>query len=236
MIEKRLFESGVHASHRLIKHHHIWSHHQSSRHFEQLPLAARERSSELIAHMAEFESFKQCISTLSNFGFLATPQEWQQCSEERFSGLFGSAKSHVVNHRHLRQRFRQLEGAHHAKVRNLVRRHPREVVSLEKSISRIGLIKIGQQIEERGLAGAVRADQRGDRSALHLKVLDINSDETTKRTPNIVGDENWVILRSAWFVRDAIEELLGGGRFSGHRAPSPLWFRKFLEVGRSPTK
>ena len=222
MIEERLFKSGVHAGHRLIEHHHIWSHHQRSCHFKQLPLATRERAGELIAHMAEFESLKQCIGTLGDLSFLAAPQERQQCSEERFSSLAGFTKSHVVNHRHLRQRFRQLEGAHHAKVRNLVRRHPREVISLEKAISRIGLIKIGQQIEERGLAGSVRPDERSDRSALHLKVLDIDSDETAKRTPDIVGDENWVILRSAWFIRDAIEELLSGGRFSGHRAPSPL--------------
>ena len=43
-----------------------------------------------------------------------------------------------------------------------------------------GLSKPRQQVEQRGLAGAVRADQGGDRAARDLEVLDVDGREAAE--------------------------------------------------------
>ena len=53
-----------------------------------------------------------------------------------------------------------LEGAHQPALDSLIGIEARDVLVAEKNLSSIGLQRTGHDVDERGLAGAVRADQR----------------------------------------------------------------------------
>ena len=69
----------------------------------------------------------------------------------------------------------------------------------------IGRIESGKQVEEGGLAGTVRADQRGDSAALNTYFLNVDCGQTTELTHNILGDEDLVGLRTSRSGVDVVE-------------------------------
>ena len=71
---------------------------------------------------------------------------------------------HVVDHRHLREQLRGLVGARDAGARDAVRRAARRSRVAEPDRCRVGAIEAAEQVEHRALAGAVRADEAGDRA------------------------------------------------------------------------
>src|SRR5262249_45692010 len=75
--------------------------------------------------------------------------------------------------------------------------------------------ELGEQVEDRGLAGAVRPDQRVDRAAPHPQVDAADRDEAREFHPEIVGFEDDVV---------------------SHDATDPVWTRLLLaRPGRTRT-
>src|SRR5687768_16965395 len=70
----------------------------------------------------------------------------------------------------MRKHRRYLEGSDEAETRHLVRRRPCYVRSHEGDRPARRLEKLGQQIEDRSLAGAVRADQRMNAGMMHVEI------------------------------------------------------------------
>ena len=91
------------------------------------------------------------------------------------------AELHVLDHGEQAERLGQLEGAHLAHARDLERRDARERRAVEDPGAGVGLVEAGQQVEQRGLAGAVRADQGRDGAARDLEVLDVDGGEAAER-------------------------------------------------------
>jgi hypothetical protein len=71
----------------------------------------------------------------------------------------------VVEQRERREHVGALERAREAQVRDAVRRRAGDVLAVEEIWPDVGAKVAGEQVEERGLAGAVRADDRVQRAA-----------------------------------------------------------------------
>ena len=76
-------------------------------------------------------------------------------------------------------------------------------------VALVGLVEAGEQVEQRRLARAVRADERGDRTPLDLEVLDVDGDQTAELPADLVGDEDRVGLGHAGRELDALEPSRG---------------------------
>ena len=68
----------------------------------------------------------------------------------------------VLAHGKTGEGLHDLEGSHEAECGDALRRHAGDVASLEEDAASIGHEEAGDEIEEGGLAGAVRADKGGD--------------------------------------------------------------------------
>ena len=79
-------------------------------------------------------------------------------------------------------------------------------VAVQGYIAVIGRIEPGEQVEEGGLAGTVRADQCGDSAALNTYFLNVNGGQTTELAHNILRDEDLVGLRASGSGVDVVED------------------------------
>src|SRR5262249_17164637 len=72
------------------------------------------------------------------------------------------ARHHVLQRCHAGKHARGLERADHAARRDLVRPEPGRALAEESDLAAGRWKQVGRHVEQRGLAGAVRADQRGE--------------------------------------------------------------------------
>ena len=82
------------------------------------------------------------------------------------AGMRRRAHEHVLEDGHARQRSRRLERPHEAAPRDCVRRPAVDPLAGERHAAAVGAHEPGDDVEERRLAGAVRADQGRDGAGL----------------------------------------------------------------------
>jgi hypothetical protein len=82
------------------------------------------------------------------------------------------ADEHVLEHGHVLEERDVLERARDAAADDAVRADAQEVLAVEEHAPVVGAVKPRDDVEEGGLAGAVRADEAGDR-ALVLRERDV---------------------------------------------------------------
>ena len=175
--------------------------HQRPRHLEQLALTARQRAGELVAHVVELEPLEQLVGPrLDRRPPAARHSGRTRAAKKRSPRWSVRAELHVVEHRQAGQRLGELEGAHHARSGDLVGGHAGEVVAVEGPVAAVRLVEPGEQVEERGLAGAVGADEGGDRAALHLEVVDVDGRQAAEARLTAVDDEDRVGLGRPGFA------------------------------------
>src|SRR5262249_42891755 len=73
-------------------------------------------------------------------------------------------------HRHVQEEPQRLERPRDALARDLVRRKPDDRLAVEEDVALVRLVDAGDQVEERRLAGAVRADHAHDLVLVHVEV------------------------------------------------------------------
>ena len=96
-------------------------------------------------------------------------------------GALAIADQHVVERRGIAEERRRLERAREAETRDLVRLQRRDVVAVEDDASARCRQRAADHVEERGLAGAVRPDDAGDRSGGDREVDLVNGAESAER-------------------------------------------------------
>jgi hypothetical protein len=96
---------------------------------------------------------------------------------ERVAQVALQRGAHVLQDRHVREHGRDLERADDAAARDLGRRFAGDVHAVVRDRSLGGMQELGQQVEERGLAGPVRPDQCMDVAAAHLQIDVVHRDE-----------------------------------------------------------
>ena len=103
-----------------------------------------------------------------------------------------AAEQHVVEHREPRQRLRELERTDHPGPGDPYAGMPRGCVPVEGPAAAVRVVEAGEQVEQGRLARAVRTDERGDRVALDLEVLDVDREQPAegparRRRPSRIG-------------------------------------------------
>src|SRR5690606_2127073 len=122
---------------------------------------------------------------------------------------------------------------------DLVGPQPGQVVPVEGPGARLGPVEAGEEVEERGLAGAVRPDQRGDHAPLDLEVLDVDGLQAPERAGDPVGHDERVRRRDAGAALHAGQRPgtatggLGHWAFPGDRPPRTPWGRKMTSSIRA---
>ena len=91
-----------------------------------------------------------------------------------------AGQRHVLEHAEPVKRPRDLEGAADAAIDDAVRSHARDLRTVEQDRSRRRHQRARQHVEDRALAGAVRADQAENLALLHPERHVIDSGEATK--------------------------------------------------------
>ena len=89
--------------------------------------------------------------------------------EPGVTGAQEAADHRVLDHRHVGERPHDLEGAADARRADLVRTQARDVPAREADRSAVRHHRAGDEVEQRGLAGAVGPDQRDDLALVHLE-------------------------------------------------------------------
>src|SRR5207237_7863175 len=122
---------------------------------------------------------------------------------ERVAALSLQREAHVLEHREVREHRRDLERAHEPHARDRRRVRAGDLATPVEDLAARRAEEMREQVEARGLAGAVRADQGMDAAAPDLErdVLD--------------GDEALEFFRErACFENDVVgHQSFGGGRF-----------------------
>ncbi len=68
----------------------------------------------------------------------------------------------------------------------------------------VGLVEAGQQVEERGLAGTVGSDERGDPTPLKLDVVHVHGGDTAETPDHAVGSEDGIGFRRPGLGQDLV--------------------------------
>src|SRR5438270_13803206 len=98
-----------------------------------------------MAHLGDLQLLEKGVGPLARF---------IRVQSER-----ASADQQIVEHVHARENARELEHAHEAAARELLRFRPRTWLAIETDRTLISREVTGHDVEERGLAGTVRADK-----------------------------------------------------------------------------
>ena len=165
-------ERRIHSGHRLVEHEQSGSAISARAISSSLPLSAREGPGVLVAHVGQVEPVQQVVCSEPRcVASCGASSRGTERSEEPFARVGRRAPSFMFSITDSRrQRLRELERAHHATAaRSRAARIPVERLAVEDQRPRVGVIEAGEQVEERGLAGAVRSDQRGDDTALDTR-------------------------------------------------------------------
>ena len=97
-----------------------------------------------------------------------------------------------------------LEGAADAAAADLVRRQPVDALARERDVARVGREHAGDHVEQRGLAGAVRADHGED---LALRHVEARRRRPRRRPRKLLVDAGDRQERASWLVAAPSAEL-----------------------------
>ena len=194
VIEQRLRQSRVHAGHGLVEHHQSGVAHERAGHLEKLPLPTGEGCGVVLLLGIQLEAGQEVARLDLDLVILLAPQERQHARPDALAGLLARAQLHVLHDREQPERLRQLEGADLAHTRRLEGGDAGEVLAVERPASFVGLVEPRQQVEQRRLAGAIGADERGDGVARNLQVIDIDRDQTAEDALHAIRHDDRVDL------------------------------------------
>ena len=160
-IGERLLLKLPQAGGRLVQDHDHRIGGERARHFEQALLAERQIAGEVAELLAEADAL-QLMQRLGARGAFLGAVEPQRAGEESRARARIGAEQHVVDQRHVRPQLDVLERPRHALGGDVARRQCGDVVAEEHDPPGVRLCRAGDQVEQRGLAGAIRADQAED--------------------------------------------------------------------------
>jgi hypothetical protein len=110
------------------------------------------------------------------------------------------ADEHVLERRHVLEEADVLERPADAALGDRVRRHTGHVLAVEDDLAGGGLVHAREHVEERRLAGAVRADQADDLAPRDREVDVVGRDEPAELLADFVGDEEVAVLAAHCWV------------------------------------
>ena len=162
LLDHSLDQRRIDAAGRLVEHDQLRLEHEDLRELDELLLPEGQCAGanvRVLRHTDELEQLQRALVlvTCNRVRGQLPPREGAQ------------RRDNVLEHGHLAEQARDLEGAAEAEMRALERRQPVDALPVEADTPAVGAHHPGDQVERGGLAGAVRPDQRGDRALLHVE-------------------------------------------------------------------
>ena len=140
--------------------------------FKKALLGVLEQIRAPVNGMGEADAVQQLFGTGSQFALIGAHLRQQERACQKTGARITPATQHgVVEHREGRQQTRFLKGARYAEIGSLLNAGERNAGLIECDFSAVGPIIAGEQIEQRGLAAAIRTDQ-----AVHLAGFQLQRD------------------------------------------------------------
>ena len=156
---------------RFVEQQQLRSRRERPRDLDALQRAVRQSDGRPVGEMVE----RQALEDRSRFGSALCVRATVRVA----------ADEHVVEHRQRREQREVLEGASDAEPGDAVRRHSQQILAVEHDTTAGRLVQAADAVEERGLAGAVRPDQRADLALLDREGEVGERDDSAELDPNI---------------------------------------------------
>jgi len=145
---------------RLVEQDEARPHRQAARDLEEALLGMREQVGAPPEDVAEADAVQQLDRAGAQRPVLAADPRQAEGGGEEARARMGPRTEHgVVEHRQRRQQARLLEGAGDAEARAVLHGRGRQVFAVEPDPAAVRLVVAGEEVEQRRLAAAVRADQ-----------------------------------------------------------------------------
>src|SRR5262245_11259841 len=156
--------------------------------------------------------------------------------EEALPGVAGDPQ--VLRHRKLREHALDLQRAFDAEPADLVRLEPGDLATVEEDPAGVGREQAGYQVEERGLAGAVRADDRVQPPAGEAEAQVVDRGQSAEALGQSLGAQDRLAHGS---VRSLVSTAAAGSRsvsrnsHSRHNPTMPLGAKITTRMATMPT-
>ena len=177
-----LADGRMHARERLVHQDHLEGmDHQGAGDLHQHRLPARELLGEGVAvpvHRDEFELAARARLDL------------RHGARGGAGPLRVAREQDVLEHRHVPEELRDLEGAGHALRRDLVRPQAVHAPAVEMDLARVEAVEAGEDVHGGGLAGAVGADQPADLAAGQRQREPVHRDHAAEPLDDAPGLEH----------------------------------------------
>src|SRR5262249_52752226 len=108
-----------------------------------------------------------------------------------------AADHNVFERGHAEENLQVLERARHAPARELFRRKRGHLLAGKSHAALRGQVETGDEIEQRGLAGAVRADDRKDEAGRDRQAYVIDRVHAAEGDREMLGNEDHARLKSS---------------------------------------
>ena len=161
---------------RLVEQQHARLAGDGDRDFEQPLLAVRQDRGALVHHVGEMELLEQRDHFIDDLRLAADDAPPVMAGAEPL----GDREAERFERRQIGKQLVDLEGARDAEPHARMRAHAGDVVAVEQDLAGTRRQHAGQQIDDRGLAGAVRADQRMARALLDLERHIVGRDDAAE--------------------------------------------------------
>ena len=153
----------VHAGHRLVEQQQLRLHRERAAELDALLQAVGQPADRDLADVLDLEEVDDLLDLAAVLDLLGERRaEAEDLPEEAAVHLQGAAGHDVVERRHAAEQRDVLEGARDAAARRLVGPHLRARLALEGDAAFLRMVEAVDDVEHRGLAGAVRADDGAD--------------------------------------------------------------------------
>src|SRR6267378_1655305 len=160
----------VHAGHRLVEQQQLGLGGERPPELHALLQAVRQLAGRRLADRLDLEEVDHALDECAVGQLLALgrspPDRVQQ---EVAAHLEQPPRHEVVEHAHALEERDVLKGARHAELGHVGRRQPRAVAALEEDAALVGMVEATDDVEQRGLAGAVGPDDGQDLAALNAQ-------------------------------------------------------------------
>ncbi len=175
-----------HAGHRLVEQQHFRVEGKRRGNLQHTLAAIGKVSGEGVAFAFQADRLDQLV------GPGVQPVERRQGQPElgRQSVRTLQCDSHIVEHGKMREYGRNLEGPHEAHPRHLVRRGLRDVCTEQGYRTFRRLEELGEQVEDRCLACAVRSDQGMDARVMNIEIDVLHRSESAEMLGEAAGGKH----------------------------------------------
>ena len=174
-----------HAGQRLIEQQQLGPGRQRQGDVELALRAVRQGASGPVENIVEADRPRQGERAVVQCRFRRAPAQ----AAEAGTGLRLHGQQQIVEHRVLAEHAGDLEAARQAVPHAPVRRQGGQFDAVQRQAASVQRQQAGDQIDQRGLARAIRTDQRMDFARLDREVDVVHGDQPAKMLEQILGDE-----------------------------------------------